>query len=167
MSKTQSAAHSLQRINPHVAVIRHDTRLSADNAEDLIASYDLVVDGSDNFATRYLAADICEKLEKPLVTAAVGRFDGTLTVLVPHLADSEGNPNPRYRDVFPEQPDDGLLPTCAEAGILGALTGVMGSLQAMEAIKLIAGVGEPLIGRLLLVDGKAMRFETVRYQRRG
>ncbi|MCB1454258.1 MAG: molybdopterin-synthase adenylyltransferase MoeB [Rhizobiaceae bacterium] len=165
-SKTQSAAHSLQRINPHVAVNRHDARLTEDNAESLIGGYDLVVDGSDNFATRYLAADTCEELEKPLVTAAVGRFDGTLTVLVPHLADGDGNSNPRYRDIFPEKPDDGLLPTCAEAGILGALTGVMGSLQAMEAIKLITGVGEPLIGRLLMVDGRAMRFETVVYRRR-
>ena len=167
VAKTQSAAHSLRRINPHVTTVRHDARLSDDNAERLIGGYDLVVDGSDNFATRYLAADTCERLRKPLVTAAVGRFDGTLTVLVPHLADGEGNANPRYRDIFPEKPDDGLLPTCAEAGILGALTGVMGSLQAMEAIKLITGVGEPLIGRLLMVDGRAMRFETVRYRRRG
>ena len=165
-AKTASAAHAVGRINPHVQVVTHNVRLTEDNAESLIGGYDLVVDGSDNFATRYLAADTCEKLEKPLVTAAVGRFDGTLTVLVPHLADGDGNSNPRYRDIFPEKPDDGLLPTCAEAGILGALTGVMGSLQAMEAIKLITGVGEPLIGRLLMVDGRAMRFETVVYRRR-
>ncbi|WP_075995307.1 molybdopterin-synthase adenylyltransferase MoeB [Salaquimonas pukyongi] len=166
-AKTQSAEHSLQRINPYVTAIRHDERLNEANAERLIGGYDLVVDGSDNFATRYLAADVCEKLEKPLVTAAVGRFDGTLTVLMPHLADNKGNPNPRYRDIFPDKPDDGLLPACAEAGILGALTGVMGSLQAMEAIKIITGVGEPLVGRLLMIDGKAMRFETIRYKRQG
>lgn len=166
-AKTQSAEQSLRRINPYVTAIRHDERLTKANAQRLIGGYDLVVDGSDNFTTRYLAADVCEKLEKTLVTAAVGRFDGTLTVLMPHLADSKGNPHPRYKDIFPDKPDDGLLPACAEAGILGALTGVMGSLQAMEAIKIITGVGEPLVGRLLMVDGKAMRFETIRYKRQG
>ena len=164
-AKTASAERSLARINPHVAVIRHDERLTAENAESLIGGYDIVADGSDNFATRYLAADTCERLATPLVTAAVGRFDGTLTTLVPHWRDEAGNPNPRYRDVFPAEPPEGLLPTCAQAGILGALTGVLGSLQALEVIKLVTGIGEPLIGRLLMVDGRAMRFETVRYKR--
>ena len=164
--KTHSAAAAIGRLNPFVQVEQVTERLGADNAAALIETCDIVVDGCDNFETRYMLADLCEDKRKPLVTAAVGRFDGSLTVLMPHGMDASGNPNPRYRDIFPEKPDDGLLPTCAEAGILGALTGVMGSLQAMEAIKLITGVGEPLIGRLLMVDGKAMRFETVRYQRR-
>ena len=164
--KTQSAANALYRINPHVTVNQHPVRLQAGNAADLISGYDIVADGSDNFETRYLVAETCERLEKTLVTAAVGRFDGTLTTLKPHGLDASGKPNPRYQDIFPEQPPSGLLPSCAEAGILGALTGVLGSLQALEVIKEITGVGELLVGRLLMVDGKAMRFEMVNYKRR-
>jgi adenylyltransferase/sulfurtransferase len=110
-------------------------------------------------------ADLCEAAKITLVTAAVGRFDGSLTTIKPHGADTNGTQNPRYRDVFPEQPPTGLLPSCAEAGILGALTGVLGSLQALEVIKEITGIGELLVGRLLMVDAKAMRFETVKYKR--
>ncbi len=98
--------------------------------------------------------------------AAVGRFDGSLTVLMPHLAGPDGRQNPGYRDLFPEPPPAGLVPSCAEAGVLGALTGVIGTLQAMETIKLIAGIGEPLVGRLLLYDGLGARFDTVEYRRR-
>ena len=167
MAKTESAARALKRLNPHVRVITHETRLAADNAVDILTAYDLVVDGSDSFETRYLLADTCERLEIPLVTAAVGRFDGSVTVLTPYESDAEGRPCPRFRDLFPEAPPPGLVPSCAEAGVVGALTGVIGTLQAMEVIKLITGAGEPLVGRLLLYDGLAARFQTVRYRRKG
>jgi molybdopterin/thiamine biosynthesis adenylyltransferase len=160
-SKVESARETLHAINPHVNVVTHQLRLAPENAREVIAGYDIIADGSDNFATRFLAADVCAELKKPLVTAAVGRFDGSLTVLKPYEGD-----NPSYRDVFPAPPPDGLLPTCAEAGILGALTGIIGSLQALEVLKLAAGIGEPLIGRLLLYDGLAQRFEEIRYRRK-
>ena len=105
-------------------------------------------------------------MQNILVTAAVGQFDGSITTLKPHLADTSGNQLPRYRDIFPDKPPAGLLPSCAEAGILGALTGVIGTMQALEIIKEITGLGEGLAGRLLLFDAKAMRFETVKYKRR-
>ncbi|MGI6854094.1 molybdopterin-synthase adenylyltransferase MoeB [Mesorhizobium sp. 1B3] len=165
--KTESAAAAILRINPHTIVERHDLRLEAGNVGALVAAYDLVVDGSDNFETRYAVADACAKEKRPLVHAAVGRFDGSLTVLKPYEQDSGGQPNPSYRDLFPEPPPAGLVPSCAEAGVLGALTGVMGTLQAMEAIKLIAGIGEPLVGRLLLYDALAARFDIVRYKHAG
>ncbi len=164
-AKTLSAAEALRRINPHVRVESHDLRINADNASDLVAGYDIVADGSDNFATRYLVADTCEALGKTLVTAAVGRFDGNLTTLKPHARDDEGNALPRYRDIFPDMPDDGILPSCAESGILGAVTGVLGSLQAIEIIKEITGVGELLTGRLMMIDARTMRIETIRYKR--
>jgi len=160
--KVDSAKAALARINPHVGVETHQVRMSADNADDLIRAYDIVADGSDNFTTRYLAADRCAALRRPLVTAAVGRFDGSVTTLLPYEGD-----NPGYRDLFPEQPPEGLVPSCAEAGILGALTGIIGSIQALEVLKLIVGIGEPLIGRLLLYDGLNQSFETIRYRRKG
>lgn len=166
MEKVESARASILRINPHVTVETHVKRLDEENAAGIIAAYDIVVDGSDNFATRYLLADTCAAVERPLVTAAVGRFDGSLTVLKPFERDGDGNPLPGYRDLFPEPPPAGLVPGCAEAGIVGALTGVMGTLEAMEVIKLITGAGEPLIGRLLLYDALAARFESVKYRRR-
>ncbi|APH70488.1 molybdopterin-synthase adenylyltransferase MoeB [Aquibium oceanicum] len=165
-AKVDSAAETIGRINPHVAVERHHVRLDAGNAAELVSAYDLVIDGSDNFDTRYLVADACAAAGKPLVAAAVGRFDGSLTVLKPFENGPEGEPLPSYRDLFPEPPPAGLVPSCAEAGVLGALTGVMGTLQAMEAIKLIAGIGEPLIGRLLLYDALGARFDVMRYRAR-
>ncbi len=164
--KADSAKDALQRINPHVDVIQHVERLEEANAGVLFSAYDIVVDGSDNFATRYLAADTAERLEITLVTAAVGRFDGSLTVLQPWKTASDGRRNPGYRDLFPEPPPPGVVPSCAEAGIVGALTGVLGTLQAMEVIKIITGAGEPLIGRLLMYDGLAARFETIKYSRK-
>jgi len=164
--KTDSAARRIGDVNPNVVVETHALRLDAGNAGELIGGYDLVVDGSDNFETRFLLADVCERLEKPLVTGAVGRFDGSVTVLAPHGKNADGKPNPGFRDLFPEPPPAGLVPSCAEAGIVGALTGVIGSLQAMEVIKLVTGAGEPLIGRLLLYDALAARFDTIRYARR-
>jgi len=166
LSKLESAKAALARINPNTRVELHEWRLNAENAEALVAQYDLVVDGSDNFATRYAVADACAAAGRPLVHAAVGRFDGSITVLKPFETGPDGTPNPSYRDLFPEPPPAGLVPSCAEAGIVGALTGVIGTLQAMEAVKLITGIGEPLVGRILLYDALAARFETMRYKRR-
>ena len=165
--KTASAAHALGGVNPLVEIVEHRARLTADNASEIMGDYDIVVDGSDNFETRYLVADTAEALAMPLVAGALGRFDGSLTVLAPHEADAEGTPNPRYRDLFPEPPPDGTVPTCAEAGILGAVAGVIGTLQAVEALKLITGTGEPLVGKLLLYDALSVRFQTMTYRRRG
>ncbi|TPI73912.1 molybdopterin-synthase adenylyltransferase MoeB [Mesorhizobium sp. B2-8-9] len=164
MAKTDSAREAIMRINPNVTVESHRLRLTEENAPALVAGYDIIVDGSDNFETRYAVADACAGEKKPLVTAAVGRFDGSVTVLKPFEAGADGKRNPSYRDLFPEAPPEGLVPSCAVAGIVGALTGVIGTLEAMEAIKLITGIGEPLIGRLLLYDGLTARFDTVRYK---
>ncbi|MBZ9659874.1 molybdopterin-synthase adenylyltransferase MoeB [Mesorhizobium sp. ESP-6-4] len=164
MAKTDSAREAIMRINPNVTVESHRLRLTEENAPALVAGYDVVVDGSDNFETRYAVADACAGEKKPLVTAAVGRFDGSVTVLKPFEAGADGKRNPSYRDLFPEAPPEGLVPSCAVAGIVGALTGVIGTLEAMEAIKLITGIGEPLIGRLLLYDGLTARFDTIRYK---
>ena len=164
--KVESAAHAIERINPHVDVIGHQARLDTSNGKELVASYDMVVDGSDNFDTRYLVADLCEAAAKPLITAAVGLFDGSITTLKPYERDQKGQLNPRYRDLFPNRPAPGSIPSCAEAGVLGALTGVIGSLQAVEVIKEIVGLGEGLVGRLVLYDARSMRFETIRYRRR-
>lgn len=164
MTKTDSASAAIMRINPNVTVESHRLRLTEENAPALVARYDIVVDGSDNFETRYAVADACANEKKPLVTAAVGRFDGSVTVLKPFETGADGKRNPSYRDLFPEAPPEGLVPSCAVAGIVGALTGVIGTLEAMEAIKLITGIGEPLIGRLLLYDGLTARFDTIRYR---
>jgi len=165
--KTESATHALGGVNPLVEIVEHRARLTADNASAIMKNYDIVVDGSDNFETRYLVADMAEALAMPLVAGALGRFDGSLTVLAPHETDAEGTPNPRYRDLFPEPPPDGTVPTCAEAGILGAVAGVIGTLQAVETLKLITGAGEPLVGKLLLYDALSVRFQTMTYRRRG
>lgn len=165
-AKTDSAARRLEQVNPHVAVVEHRERLTAANARAIMGDYDIVIDGSDNFETRYLVADMAEELEIPLVAGALGRFDGSLTVVIAHGTDEQGNPNPRYRDLFPEAPPEGMVPTCAEAGILGAVAGVIGTLQAVEALKLITGTGEPLVGKLLLYDALAVRFQTMRYKRK-
>ncbi|MHA1549477.1 MAG: molybdopterin-synthase adenylyltransferase MoeB [Alphaproteobacteria bacterium] len=162
-AKTESAMAAVRRLNPHVHFVAHGVRLESDNADGLIGDYDIVADGSDNFDTRYLVSDTCYRQGVSLVTAAVGRFDGSLTTLKPHLQDADGQPLPTYRCLFPEPPPPGTVLSCAEAGILGALTGVMGSLQAMEVIKEIVGLGEGLVGRLLLYDGRAARFETITY----
>lgn len=165
-SKLDSAKATLSRINPNVSVNLHNMHLTDANAGDLVAGYDVVADGSDNFATRYAVADACAARARPLVHAAVGRFDGSITVLKPFETGADGARHPSYRDLFPEPPPDGLVPSCAEAGIIGALTGVIGTLQAMEVIKLITGIGEPLVGRILLYDALAARFDTVRYKAR-
>jgi molybdopterin/thiamine biosynthesis adenylyltransferase len=163
MPKVESAAALIRRLNPHVAVEQHRARLTAENARDLIGRYAIVADGSDNFTTRYLVSDACYFARKPLVTAALGPFDGTLTTIRAHERGTDGKPNPTYRCLFPEPPPPGTVPACAEAGILGALAGVIGSMAALEVIREIVGFGEGLVGRLVMFDARAMRFETLRY----
>jgi adenylyltransferase/sulfurtransferase len=161
--KVDVAANALTALNPNVKITRYIDRFSAENALALLKQYDLLCEGSDNFATRYLASDACYFANKPLITAAVGTFDGTLTTIRAHEKDSSGQPNPTYRCLFPEPPPPGTIPACSEAGILGALPGVLGSLMALEAVREIVGFGTGLVGRLLMIDTRDMRFETTRY----
>jgi molybdopterin-synthase adenylyltransferase len=161
--KVDSAEVAIARLNPHVVAETHMTRIDASNALDMISRYDLIADGSDNFATRYLVSDACYFARKPLVTAAIGRFDGTVTTIRAHEKRADGKPNPSYRCLFPAPPPVGTIPVCAEAGVLGALTGVIGSLMALEVIREILGFGEGLVGRLLMVDALSMRFEMLNY----
>jgi adenylyltransferase/sulfurtransferase len=161
--KVESATDAVRRLNPHVTVETHAVRLTPENARDLVGRYDIVADGSDNFETRYAVSDACFFEKRPLVTAALGQFDASLTTIRAHETGPDGTPNPTYRCLFPSPPPPGAIPTCAEAGVLGALAGVMGSLMAMEVIREIVGFGESLVGRLLMVDARAMRFDTVRY----
>ncbi len=161
--KVDAAEAAVAGLNPHVTVETHMARLTRANALDVISHYDIVADGSDNFATRYLVSDACYFARKPLVTAAVGTFDGSLTTLRPHEKNAAGRPNPTYRCLFPEPPPEGTVPACAEAGILGALPGVLGSLMALEVIREIVGFGDGLVGRLLMVDARSLRFETLSY----
>jgi adenylyltransferase/sulfurtransferase len=162
-AKTESAAEAIARLNPHVRVEAHAKRLTANNALELIGRYDVVLDGSDNFATRYLVSDACFLAKRPLVTAALGVFDATLTTIRPHEKSADGMPNPTYRCLFPEPPPAGTIPACSQAGILGAIAGVAGSLAALEVIRMVVGFGEGLIGRLLMIDARSMRFETLGY----
>ncbi len=162
-AKTDSAQEAIHRINPHVMIDAHHTRITLANAASLIASYDVIADGSDNFTTRYLVSDTCYHEKKPLVTAALGAMDATVTTLRPFERGADGKLNPTYRCLFPEPPPAGMVPACAEAGVLGALAGLAGSLMALEVIRAIVGFGEPLIGKLLMIDARSMRFETVRY----
>lgn len=161
--KTDSARDSITRLNPNVLVETHPLRLDESNARALIARYDIVADGSDNFATRYLVSDSCFYEKRPLVTAALGGFDASLTTLRPFEAGPDGRPNPTYRCLFPEPPPAGAAPGCEEAGVLGALAGVVGAMMALEVVREIVGFGEGLVGRLILIDARAMRFETLRY----
>ncbi len=154
--KVDSAREAMLAINPEIEVRAHAVRLDAGNAMALVRRYDLVCDGSDTFATRYLLNDACVLAERTLVSAAVLRFEGQLSTFRPHRG------GPCYRCLYPQAPDPGQVPSCAEAGVLGAVTGVMGTLQATEAIKELAGIGETLAGRLLLWNALDMRFTTVR-----
>lgn len=155
--KAQSAAEAARAINPDITLDIHAMRLDASNALALIGGYDVICDGSDNFATRFLLADACVLARRTLVSAAVLRFEGQLTTLKPHVS------GPCYRCLYPEAPPDGLIPSCSEAGVLGAVTGVMGTLQATEVLKELLGLGEGLSGRLLIWDALGMRFRTMRY----
>ena len=161
--KTESAGAAIRRLNPHVVVEAHVVRLDASNALALISAYDVVLDGSDNFATRYLVSDACFFGKRPLVTAALGTFDATLTTIRAYEPGADGKPNPSYRCLFPEPPPPGTVPACAEAGILGALAGVAGSFAALEVIRALVGFGEGLVGKLLMIDARSMRFETLSY----
>ncbi|GLK68586.1 molybdopterin biosynthesis protein [Hansschlegelia plantiphila] len=161
--KTDSATDALGRVNPHVVVESHPFRLDATNAMALIGAYDIIADGSDSFAARYLVADACALAGKPLVTASLGVFDGAITTIRAHERRADGAPNPTWRCLFPEPPPAGTIPSCAQAGVLGALAGLMGSLMAIEVIREIVGFGEGLVGRLLVVDALSMRFETLTY----
>jgi adenylyltransferase/sulfurtransferase len=154
--KVEAAAERLRAQNPFVEFHVHNLRLTADNALDLIAQYDLVADGTDNFATRYLVNDACVLLGKTNVYASIFRFEGQAAVFNHLLPDGSRSPN--YRDLFPEPPPPGLVPSCAEGGVIGVLPGILGSIQANEVIKVISGVGDPLAGRLFLFD--ALSFET-------
>ena len=156
--KTESAAKTLAEINPEVRVDTHSERLTAANALALFANYDLVADGSDNFATRYLVNDACFFATKPLVSAAMLRFDGQISTFKAHL----GGDNPCYRCIYREPPPPGLIPSCAEGGVLGALAGAMGSLQATEVVKELLDIGESMSGWLLIYDALSTTFRKVR-----
>ena len=156
--KVDSAAGALRRVNPHVAVLTHPVRLSRDNALDLLSGYHLVLDGSDSFATRYLVSDACALLGIPDVWGSVLGFDGQLSVFW-------ARHGPTYRDLHPQPPPAGSVPSCAQAGVFGALCGVIGSAMAGEALKLVTGLGEPLVGRVLLHDALAGSWQTVRLRR--
>jgi adenylyltransferase/sulfurtransferase len=157
--KATAARARLLSLNPHIELVAHQVELRADNVLQLFEQYDIVLDGTDRFGTRYLSNDACVILRKPLVSAAIHRFEGQAMTYVPDRG-------PCYRCLFPAPPGEGLVPNCAEAGVLGVLPGVMGTIQATEAIKLIVGAGEPLLGRLLTYDALAMRFEEFRFKRR-
>jgi molybdopterin/thiamine biosynthesis adenylyltransferase len=165
LPKTDSAARSLKALNPGLDVITHAVRATRETLPALLADYDVVADGSDNFLTRYAVADACLAAKKPLVTAALGRFDGTLTTIKGYERNDKGEWNPTYRCLFPEPPPEGSVPHCAEAGVLGALAGVMGSLMALEVIRAIVPFGDDLVGRLLMVDAMSMRFDSIHYGR--
>lgn len=157
-TKLDAAKERLSKLNPLVNVRLHPFRLTSDNALDLIGEYDLVLDGTDNFATRYLVNDACILTKTPNVFASIYRFDGQLSIF--------GDPSgPCYRCVFPEPPPPGSVPSCAEGGVLGVLPGILGTLQATEAIKYLTGMGESLVGRLLLVDALTMTFRNLRIKR--
>lgn len=160
--KVESARDMVARLNPHISVELHPTRLDAGNALDIISRYDIVADGSDNFATRYLVSDACYLAGKPLVFGAVGPFDGYVTTFKPHEKRPDGNPWPSYRCLFPEAPPPGAVANCSEVGVLGAVVGVIGTLQATEVLKEIIGIGDSLAGRLVIYDALSTRFEQVK-----
>jgi len=155
--KVQSARDNILAYNPGVNVVLHETRLESDNAMEIISQYDLVINGADNFATRYLVNDACYLLNKPLVDGSILIFDGQSTVFIP----GEGC----YRCLFPQPPPPGMVPNCAEAGVLGSLTGLVGSIQATEALKWFMGIGQSLTSRLLLIDALSMNFREVKLKR--
>src|SRR5436190_18320399 len=152
--KVDSAADRINGINPEVHVVKHNVVLSSDNAFDVLGQYDIVVDGSDNFPVRYLVNDATQMLGKPLVYGSIFQFDGQASVFLP------GQEVPCYRCLYPEPPPPGTVPSCAEGGVFGVLPGIVGCIQATEAIKLITGIGDPLIGRLLMFDALGMQFDT-------
>jgi adenylyltransferase/sulfurtransferase len=163
--KVDSAADRLRDLNPDVQVIGHREPISSDNALEIIKGYDLVINGSDNFPTRYLVNDACQFLKKPLVDGSIFMFEGQVTVYQPAQPEAGIAGGPCYRCLYPDPPPPGEVPSCSEAGVLGVLPGIVGSMQAVEAVKLILGVGEPLVGRLLMVDTLDMSFRTLKVRR--
>ncbi len=157
--KTESAAERIHEINPEVTVTAHEVRLSAANALAIAEPYDLVVDGTDNFPTRYLSNDLSALTRKPNVHGSIFRFEGQVSVFAPHLG------GPCYRCLFPDPPAPGLVPSCSEGGVLGILPGIVGAMQANEAVKLLLGIGEPLVGRLVHFDALTFRFREIRLRR--
>ncbi len=160
--KVESASDNARAINPDTHINRHATRIVEHNALELVRNYDIVLDGSDNFATRFLVNDACFLAQRTLVSAAVGQFDGQLAVFKAHVRVDGERVYPCYRCLYPEAPPAGAVPSCTEAGILGAVVGVMGTLQALETLKEILGIGDTLAGRLMLYDGLGAMFRTVR-----
>ena len=158
-SKLESARDRLHDVNPEIKLELHKCRFSSENATELVAQYDLIVDGSDNFPTRYLSNDVCVFARKPNVYGSVFRFEGQTTVFAPHIG------GPCYRCLFPEPPPPDTVPNCAEAGVLGVLPGFIGMLQAIETIKLIVGIGDPLVGRLLYFDALKVKFRELNLRR--
>lgn len=159
--KVDSARTTIERINPHVHVDVFAERLTPANALDVISRFDIVCDGSDNFATRYLVADACYFAKKTLIYAALGALDGYVSVFKPHLQSPDGTPYPTLRCLFPEAPPAGLVANCSEVGVLGPVAGVIGTLQATEAVKEILSLGDTLAGRLMIYDALASRFDTI------
>ncbi len=157
--KLNSARDRIREVNPNVQVELHDTMFRAENAMEIAAGYDIVIDGTDNFPTRYLSNDVCVFLKKPNVYGSIFRFEGQCTIFAPHLG------GPCYRCMVPEPPPPGLVPSCAEGGVLGVLPGIIGVMQAIEAIKLIIGIGEPLLGRLVLFDALQLKFRELKLRR--
>ncbi|MDW7695100.1 molybdopterin-synthase adenylyltransferase MoeB [Flammeovirgaceae bacterium SG7u.111] len=158
--KVEAAKERIKGLNPHVEIIVHNTMLTSANALDIIKDYDLVADGTDNFPTRYLVNDACVLLGKTNVYASIYRFEGQVSVF--NYTDETGATGPNYRDLFPEPPPPGLVPSCAEGGVIGVLPGIVGSLQANEVIKVISGVGDPLSGRLFLFDAATFTTRTLK-----
>jgi sulfur-carrier protein adenylyltransferase/sulfurtransferase len=156
--KIDSAAEKMKGINPNVTIVKHEVALTSENALDILKDYDIVVDGTDNFPTRYLVNDACVLLGKPNVYGSIFRFEGQATVFA-----YQGGPC--YRCLYPEPPPPGLVPSCAEGGVLGILPGTIGLIQATETVKLILGIGEPLVGRLLLYDALGMRFRELKLRK--
>lgn len=161
-AKVKSAAERIEALNPEVEVIQHRARFTAANARELAADYDLVVDGSDNFAARYLTNDACYLARRPLVSAALVRFEGQLATYKAYETNADGEAYPCYRCLFPTPPDPNLVPRCDTVGIFGAVAGVMGTLQAVEALKELLGLGTGMAGRLLLFDALDQTFRTIR-----
>jgi adenylyltransferase/sulfurtransferase len=159
--KVESARRTVEMLNPDVKVITYNTRISKENIMDIIKDYDVVLDGTDNFPTRFLINDACYFAGKPLVSAAMLRFEGQVSVFDFRIKEQ----SPCYRCLFPEPPPPGLVPSCQEAGILGSIGGIMGCIQATEAIKLILGIGEPLVGKLLIMDALSMDFRKVKLRK--
>ena len=161
--KVEAAKERLEQLNPYIKYIAHNVHLNSDNALDIIKDYDLVADGTDNFPTRYLVNDACVLLGKTNVYASIFRFDGQVTVFN-HLF-KDGTRGPNYRDLYPEPPPPGLVPSCAEGGVLGVLPGILGSMQANEVIKVISGVGEPLVGRIFTFDALSFENRTFKFKK--